>query len=541
MDMHNGLNISTIDLSIIVVYLAGVLALGLWVVRHQKMTAGNYFLAGRSLNWAFVGAALFASNISTIHMVGLAAAGFSDGIVQGNFEWLAPFLLILLGLVFAPFYFKNRISTLPEFLERRYNGIARSLLAFLALLGALFMHIGISLYAGAVVFENYFGIDMWISILLIAGITALYTILGGLKSVVFTETAQTVILIFGGLVLAVMAVLALGDHGIHSLSDLRSAVKPGQLTLLRSYESSPKLPWYSILLGYPVIGIWYWCADQTIVQRVLGARSLEDARKGPIFAGFIKILTVFMMVIPGIIAYALFRTEIKDPNDTLPVLIVRLLPVGFIGILSAALLSALMSTIAAALNSSATLVSVDIVQRLRPHTTDRQQVRIGRWTAAAVMLLAIAWSPMIGRFISIFDAINQILAVLSPPIATVFLLGVFWRRGNAQGAVTAIVAGSLLGILAFMLDFPVFGHEKLISEGLHIPYMLQSFYLFVISSIIFVTVSLATAPPPEEKIATTTLSSPLAFLKGPLTGVGDPRILSVILVAILVGLYVVFR
>jgi SSS family solute:Na+ symporter len=505
------------------------------------MTAGNYFLAGRSLNWVYVGAALFASNISTIHMVGLAAAGFSDGIVQGNFEWLAPFLLILLGLVFAPFYFKNRISTLPEFLERRYNGLARSLLAFLALMGALFMHIGISLYAGAVVFENYFGIDMWISILMIAGITALYTIMGGLKSVVFTETAQTVILIFGGLVLAVMAVLALGHHGIHSLADLRAAVKPGQLTLLRSYESSPKLPWYSILLGYPVIGIWYWCADQTIVQRVLGARSLDDARRGPVFAGFIKILTVFMMVIPGIIAYALFRTEINDPNDTLPVLIIRLLPVGFIGLLSAALLSALMSTIAAALNSSATLVSVDIVQRLRPGITDRQQVRIGRWTAAVVMVLAIAWSPMIGRFISIFDAINQILAVLSPPIATVFLLGVFWRRGNAPGAVTAIIAGSLLGIGAFVLDFPVVGDVKLISEGLHIPYMLQSFLLFVISSVIFVTVSLATAPPPQEKIATTTLESPLAFLKGKITGISDPRILSLILMAILVVLYIIFE
>lgn len=539
--MHSRLQISTIDLTIILIYLAGVLLLGLWVVRKQKMTAGNYFLAGRSLNWAFVGAALFASNISTIHMVGLAAAGYSDGIVQGNFEWLAPFLLILLGLVFAPFYFKNRISTLPEFLEKRYNGLARSLLAFMALMGALFMHIGISLYAGAVVFQDYFGINMWISILMIAGITAAYTILGGLKSVVFTETAQTVILIIGGLVLAVMAVLALGDHGIHSLAQLRDAVKPGQLTLLRSYESSPKLPWYSLLLGYPVIGIWYWCADQTIVQRVLGARSLDDARRGPVFAGFIKLLTVFMMVIPGIIAYAIFRTDIKHPNDTLPVLITKLLPVGFIGLLSAALLSALMSTIAAALNSSATLVSVDIVKRIRPETSDRKQVRIGRWTAAVVMLLAIAWSPMIGKFISIFDAINQILAVLSPPIATVFLLGVFWKRGNAAGAVAAIIGGFILGVLAFVIDFPMFGEVKVISEGLHIPYMLQSFLLFVISSLIFIGVSLATGPPPAEKIATTTLDSPLAFLKGRVTGIGDPRILSLILIAILIGLYIIFK
>jgi len=418
------MKIPFLDLIIIVVYLLGILATGILVVRKQKMTSNNYFLAGRSLNWVLVGAALFASNISTIHLVGLASAGFQDGIVQGNFEWMATFILILLGLIFAPFYFRNKISTLPEFLEKRYSPLSRGLLAFLAIMGALFMHIGISLYAGAVVFENFFGINIWISIFLISGITAIYTVIGGLKSVVVTETIQTVILISGAAVMAILAVMALPEHGIHSLADLKSAVKPDQLVLLRSAESSPKLPWYSILLGYPIIGLWYWCADQTIVQRVLGAKSLKDAQIGPIFAGFIKILPVFIMVIPGILAYVLFGDIIKDPNDALPTLITELLPTGLKGLLSAALLAALMSTIAAALNSSATLVSVDIVKRLRPETTDRKMVVIGRWTAAIVMVLAIAWSPMIERFISIFDAINEILAVLSPPIAVVFFWGV---------------------------------------------------------------------------------------------------------------------
>jgi len=536
------MKIPTLDLIIIIVYLLGILLAGVWGLRRKKMTSESYFLAGRSLKWPMIGAALFASNISTIHLVGLASAGFEDGMVQGNFEWMATFILILLGLVFAPFYFKNKISTLPEFLEKRYNGTARSLLAFLALVGALFMHIGISLYAGAVVFENFFGINIWVSIILISVITSIYTVLGGLKSVVITETIQTVILLLGATTMAIIAVMTLPDVGINSLTELKAALKPDQLVLLRSAESSPKLPWYSILLGYPVIGIWYWCADQTIVQRVLGAKTLKDAQIGPIFAGFIKILPVFIMVVPGILAYALFGDIIKTPNDTLPVLITELLPTGLRGILAAALLAALMSTIAAALNSSATLVSVDIVKRLRPNTSDKKMVRIGQWTAAIVMVLAIAWSPIVEKFISIFDAINEILAVLSPPIAVVFVFGVFWKRGNEQAAVAAIFSGIVLGLTTFLVDFPVYGDVKLITQLWGIPYMMQSWWLFVIISIIYVVVSLLTPPPRPEQIDNYTLDKPLSFLtKGKITGIADPRILSLILVIIMAILYVIFR
>ncbi len=535
------IGIPVLDLVIIIAYLLGILMIGVLVVRKLKMTSNAYFLAGRSLNWPLIGAALFASNISTIHMVGLASAGFEDGLVQGNFEWMAAFLLIILGLIFAPFYFNNKISTLPEFLEKRYSGTARSLLAFLAIMGALFMHIGISLYAGAVVFENFFGISVWLSIIIISVITSIYTILGGLKAVVVTETLQTIILIIGATTMVVIAIFALPDKGITSLAELKAALKPGQLDLLRSYESNPKLPWYAIMLGYPVLGLWYWCADQTIVQRVLGARSLTDAQIGPIFAGFIKILPVFIMVVPGILAYVLFGDIITDPNDTLPTLITELLPTGLIGLLSAALLSALMSTIAAALNSSATLVSVDIVKRLWPGTSDRRQVRIGRWTAGIVMLLAIAWSPMVARFISIFDAINEILAVLSPPIATVFLLGVLWKRGNRQAAETTIITGFILGVIVFLVDFPAFGDMKLITDGLRTPYMLQAFGLFVICCIVYVIVSLLTPKPAPEQIKDLTLESPGAFItKGRITGITDPRILAGLLFMVMIGLYVIF-
>ena len=362
------LNINNIDLVIICVYLVAILLIGIFSVRLKKLTGEGYFLAGRGLGWVMVGAALFASNISTIHLVGLSASGFNEGFVWGNFEWMASVTLILLGLVFAPFYFKSRISTLPEFLEKRYNSTARSIMAFIAIIGALFVHIGMSLYAGAVVFHAFFGINVITSIVVISVITAIYTVLGGLKAVVVTETIQAVILIVGAIILTCFAIAALPDHGVTTLAELKAQLKPGQMSMLHSRESlrslgeggfESGLTWYACLLGYPINGLWYWCSDQTIVQRVLGAKSMHAAQMGPIFAGFLKILPVFILVFPGVIAFVLFRDIIgTDANQTFPVLIDQLLPTGLKGIMAAALLAALMSTIAAALNSSATLVAL---------------------------------------------------------------------------------------------------------------------------------------------------------------------------------------
>ncbi len=368
----------------------------------MKLSSQGYFLAGRSLKWGMVGAALFASNISTIHLVGLAASGYNEGLVWGNFEWMATFTLILLGLVFAPFYFKSKISTLPEFMERRYSPAARMFLAFMAILGALFIHIGMSLYAGAAVFKQFFGIDVVTSIVIISVITAIYTILGGLKAVVVTETIQTFILIIGAVAVTLFAIFALPDHGIHSLAQFKEAVRPGQLSMIQTSNSSG-LAWYAVLLGYPILGIWYWCSDQTIVQRVLGAKTLKDAQRGPLLAGLLKILPVFIMVLPGVMGYVLFKDIIgADSNQTLPVLINQLIPTGLKGLISAGLLAALMSTIAAALNSSATLVAVDIAKRFKPALSDEKQVRIGRISAVVVMLLAIVWSTQGGRYGRIF-------------------------------------------------------------------------------------------------------------------------------------------
>ena len=536
------LAIPVLDLAVITVYLIGILVAGILSVRKLKLTSQVYFLAGRSLSWGYIGAALFAANISTIHMVGLAASGYTNGLVWGNFEWMATFTLILLGLVFAPFYFKSKISTLPEFLEKRYGPGARIFLAFMAIMGALFIHIGMSLYAGAAVFRQFFGIDVVSSILIISAITAIYTVLGGLKAVVVTETIQTVIFVLGAATLTVFAILALPGHGIHSLAQLKAAVKPGQFSMLQAH-SSAGLPWYAVFLGYPILGVWYWCTDQTIVQRVLGARTQMDAQRGPLFAGLLKITPVFIMVFPGVLGYVLFRDIIgADSNQTLPVLIIQLIPTGIKGLISAALLAALMSTIAAALNSTGTLVAVDIIKRLQPEISDEKQVRIGRISSIVVMLLAMAWSTQGGRYSSIFEAINTIAAYLAPPITTVFLWGVFWRRGTKQAALTTLITGFSLGLVSFLVDLPVIGTEKIISHKLGIPFMMQAWWMFCLCSAIFVAVSLLTPKPDSRNIEGLTWKSPLQVIaEGQLKGIGDPRVLAGFLLMAMIILYAIFR
>lgn len=539
---NSGLRIPAADLAIIVAYMIGILVVGVLSVRRQKMTGEVYFLAGRSLGWVMIGAALFASNISTIHLVGLAASGYNEGLVWGNFEWMAAFTLVALSLFFAPFYFRNRIETLPEYLERRFNAAARSFLAFMAILGALFIHIGMSLYAGATVFEQFFGIDVLTSILIISAVTGIYTVLGGLKAVVVTEAIQTILLVGGSILVTFLAVAALPEHGISTMAEFEARLRPQQLSMVWT-DNSVGLAWYSVLLGYPVLGIWYWCTDQTIVQRVLAARSERDAQIGPLFAGFIKVLPVFILVMPGVVGYVLYGEEIgQNANQVLPVLIQELVPTGLRGLISAGLLAALMSTIAAALNSCATLFAVDIVARVRPGTSDASQVRIGRWSAVAVMLLAMLWSTQGDKFSSIFEAVQEIGSALAPAITTVFLWGVFWRRGTSQAAVATLVFGFLMGAAAFVLDFKDAAGYKLITDGWGIPFMLQAFLMTMICSAVFYAVSKATPPPPKEKIDGLTWRNPLAALTRPWTSPGvDPRRLAVLLCGTIVVLYWLFR
>jgi len=536
----NNISIPTFDLIIILAYLLIIIVIGILSAKRKKVSSEGFFLAGRSLNWAMIGAALFAANISTIHMVGLAANGFKDGIVWGNFEWMATFLLIFLALFFAPFYFRNKISTLPEFLEKRYGPNSRSFFAFVVIITALFSHIGISLYAGAVVLKTFFGIDIMVSIIVISFITTLYSILGGLKAIVVIETFQSVILIGGAALLTILSFNLLQDQGIHSMAELKAVLKPGQLDILQTGKTSI-LPWYAILLGYPVLGIYYWCADQTIVQKVLGAKTMTDAQNGPLFAGFLKILPVFIMVFPGILAYALFSDQIADPNDTLMVLISNVLPSGLMGLMTAALLAALMSTISAGLNSVGTLVSLDIVKRIRPSTPDKIVLRAGRITSLVVILLAISWSPLIGRFESIFDAISIVLSMLSPPVASVFVMGILSTRGNDRVALSTMIFGLAAGTIVFCLDFDPISGSKLITDGLGIPFLMQAWWLFVLCIVFFFIKSVFSKPRPMAEIQHLIFTKEdFRGFRSRITSIKDPRIWTGILLIIMIFLYIYF-
>jgi SSS family solute:Na+ symporter len=538
------LNIAPIDLGIVLVYLIGIVVIGIMSTRRQKMNSENYFLAGRGLGWMSIGAALFASNISTSHLTGLAADGSRLGLVAGNWEWMASFTLILLALIFAPFYFRTKISTLPEFLEKRYDSRSRTFLAFMGIIGALFIHIGISLYAGAIVFQNFFGLNVYVSILVISVITTIYTVAGGLKAVVVTENVQAVILISGSCILTALAIMAVRDTGISSIEELKMALKPDQFKMLLSADSeigrSEGYTWYAFFLGYPVLGIWYWCTDQTIVQRVLGARTERDAQLGPLFAGVLKILPAFIIILPGTLAYVLFKDQIVNPNDTLPVLINELLPVGLKGIFAAALLAALMSTIAAALNSCSSLVAVDILQRLKPDVSDERMVKVGRYTAVVVMVLAILWSTQGGKFDSIFQAINDLAAAIAPPISAVFLLGIFWRRGTKEAAFYTLISGFLLGVSLFILDFESISGAKYITNGLGIHFLMRSWWVFCLCCIFFIVISYLTPAPDQDQIVKLTWNGPKEIFKDRILRWDDVRILAGVLMCFMVILYLIF-
>jgi SSS family solute:Na+ symporter len=561
--------ISGLDLTVIITYLIGIMIIGIWVGYRKHASSQQYFLAGKSLGWFSIGAALFASNISTIHLVGLAASGHEVGLVIGNFEWMASFCLIILGLVFAPFYFKSRISTLPEYLEKRYSAEARTFLAFVAIAGALLIHIGISLFAGAKLFESFLGVPVIYSILIISVVTVIYTVLGGLKAVVVTETIQTFLLLGGAILVTVLGIKILPELGINNLGDFNAEIKSDQMSMIHSIRDEAghlnKYSWLAVLLGYPILGIWYWNSDQTIVQRVLGAKSHLAAQNGPLFAGFLKILPVFLMVFPGIIGYLMYKNGIIDVfnansgkvdyNLTLPAMINYLVPPGIKGLLAAGLLAALMSTIAAALNSCATLISVDVIKRIKPDTTDEKQVKFGRISAGVIMVLAILWSTQGEQFETIFEAINKIPMIFAPAVTTVFLAGVFWRRGTNRAALTTFIVGCSVGLVYFIIDMPSVGKALLSNpganfgglvtdpiQGLGIPFMLVGPILCAMCIAIYVGVSLSTLPPAPEKLENTCWDHPLqAITQGRLTGLGDPRSISIILMVTMIVLYFFLR
>jgi solute:Na+ symporter, SSS family len=560
--------ISPIDAIVIAVYLVGITAFGIKVGYQRKATSQQYFLANKSLGWFTVGAAVFTSNISTIHLVGYAAGGARDGLVIGNFEWMACFILILLALMFAPFYINSGVATLPEFMERRYCPAARTFLAVIGILGALLIHIGISLFAAAKVFETLLGVPMFATIIVLSLFTVTYAALGGLKAVVMTESIQVVLLLGGAVLITIMGLRALPGVGVHDLAGFRHAVAPGQLHMLQpimdGHGHLNEFSWLAVLLGYPVLGIWYWCADQTHVQRVLGAHTLKDGQNGALFAGFLKLSPVFLMVFPGVIGYVLWQRGAihlanvaghPDYNTMLPLLIQYLIPVGVRGLIAASLAAALMSCMAAALNSCATLISIDVARRMKPEATDAQVVRVGRITTGVIMVLAMLWSTQGDQFGTIFEAVNKIPMTFAPAVTTVFVLGVLWKRGTRQAAMATLYFGTLIGVIYFLVDLPSTGRwflppSRLTDfggfvtdpvQGLGIPFMLAGPIIAVVCVAIYVLTSLLTPAMDQAEVAKVCWDHPLAFLRGPVTALSDPRLISSLLLVTVGVCYYLLR
>lgn len=546
--------LKSLDLSITILYILGILVIGLWAgISHRRKSkanaAGEYFLAGKTLKWPAIGLALFATNISTVHLVSLAQSGFDSGLLNGNFEWMAAFTLILLSLFFVPFYIKSGVATLPDFLEKRYDRSSRDWLAIISVVSAIIIHIAFSMLAGGIVLKTLFGLNMYVSVIVICIITAIYTIIGGLKAVVVTESIQTVVLLTGAFIISYAAFHKMGGWG--PMTDvLKSKGELDKLSMMRPHGDSSGMPWYTVFLGYPILGIWYWCADQTIVQRVLGAKDENHARVGPLFCGFIKILPVFIFVLPGLLAYTLSQSGHLDVSSLglddkgnvnskgiYTLMITQLLPSGLIGILVAALLSGLMSQVSGALNSISTMVSYDMYQRYRPEASDKQLIRIGKISAGIAMVFSLALLPLLDRYESIFSGINDVIAHIAPPITCVFLLGVFWKGASAQSAKLTLWIGSALGVVVFVINkmFP----ETLIG---HIPFMMMAFYLFC--TCVIIQVSFSYIYPVKHTAESSQLywKSPWEPLQGTAwKGIGNYKVLSCLLLLVTGILYYIFR
>jgi SSS family solute:Na+ symporter len=545
--------IAPLDTVIIVVYLLGVVGLGLYAGHLMKRRSSSgesrdYFLAGGTLRWPMIGLALFATNISCVHLVSLAQSGFDTGLLNGNFEWMAAFTLILLSLFFAPFYIQSRVATLPDFLEKRYNRRCRDMLAVFSLVSAVVIHIGFSFLTGGIVIRDIFGVDLYVSIIVIASLTALYTIVGGLLAVVLTEAIQTIVLITGAAIITWIAYDKMGGWDA-MVASLESSGNSDKLSMLRPHGDPSGMPWYAILLGYPVLGIWYWCADQTIVQRVLGAKDENHARVGPLFAGFIKIIPVFIFVLPGLLAFTLASTGkldlsaltdsdgAVDSKGIYTAMITQLLPVGLKGIVIAALLAALMSTVSGALNSISTLTAFDLFKRFRPTTSDHQLVLVGRIAAAVALVLAISLVPILVKAPSIFDALNTIIAHIAAPVTCVFTLGVFWKRANAFSAQWTMVIGAVTGVVIYAINA-----FEVNTPFADIPFMMMAFYLLVYCVIIQVALTLLSGKPVPSESRALCWDSPLQPLRAPgWPGLGNYKFLSLALVVIMAVLYWSFR
>ena len=493
--------LATLDWAVIGLYFVLVFGVAIWATMRERTgheTSTDYFLAGRDAGWFLVGGSLFASNIGSEHLVGLAGTGAASGVAVAQFEILASLILLLLGWLFVPFYLASGVYTMPEFLQRRYSEGARWYLAVISIIGYVLTKISVTIAAGGIVFQALMGIDFWTGALVVVVVTGVYTIFGGLRAVLYTDLLQMFVLIGGAVAVMVLGLNALGGWGA-----MTEAVGPSFLSVWRP-ASDPDFPWTGILFGAPILGVWYWCTDQFIVQRVLAAHNVSHARRGTLFAGYLKLLPLFIFVIPGVIAYALAeqgRLDLAEPDQALPTLIGVLLPVGLRGLVVAGLLAALMSSLSSVFNSTSTLITLDVYKRLRPQASERQLVLFGQSATAVLVGVGLLWIPLM-QLISgqLYQYLQSVQAYISPPIAAVFLIGLLWRRVNAKGAMAALLTGFVLGMGRLVAELGKASLDGLLFAYADMNFLHFAIVLFVVCTAVLIVVSLLTPPPPDEKV-----------------------------------------
>ena len=537
--------LAILDWVIIFIYFAIILFVAWKVTNQQKQNSDEYFLAGRNLSWFVVGASIFASNIGSEHLVGLAGSGATDGVAMAHYE-LHAWCLLILGWVMAPFYIRSKVFTMPEFLEKRFSSTARWLLSLISLVAYVLTKVAVGIFAGGIVFGvllpdlNFLGLDsFWLGSIIIIVFTGLYTVLGGLKAVAYTEAIQTVVLIFGSILVTFFGLQALGGW-----SKLRTVLGSEMFNLWRplvpdgmtgtwspiknenvmAWYFNSDYPWLGMLFAAPIIGLWYWCTDQYIVQRLLGSSNLSEARKGTIAAAFLKLLPVFIFIIPGMICIALAKTGkidmisnvLLDSNgetinenaqQAFPLLVSAVLPIGIRGVVVAGLLAALMSSLAGVFNASSTLFTMDFYSKLKPKSSQEELVKVGRIATIIMIFIGLMWIPVIQGSRGLYNYLQSVQGYLAPPIFTVFFFGVANKRLNAKGCLYALTIGFIMGLFRLAVDTPVsLMSDFSYKEGTffwvvnNIFFQYYSLLIFIVSAITMVVVSYFTEEPDKKSI-----------------------------------------
>jgi SSS family solute:Na+ symporter len=538
--------LATLDWVIIGGYFFLIGWLAWWVIRQKTDTPDDYFLAGRHLGFMIVGASIFSSNIGSEHLVGLAGSGATDGVAMAHYE-LHAWCLLVLGWVMAPFFIRSKVFTMPEFLERRFSPLARTLLSGISLVAYILTKIAVGIFAGGIVFSvlmpelTFMGMNsFWIGSILVILFTGVYTVLGGLRAVAYTEALQTIVLTFGSLLVLIYGLQAIG--GWNQLVDIvgedmfnlwKPIVPAGmEATWLPVMEEdrmawyfNDNYPWLGMLFAAPIVGLWYWTTDQYIVQRALGAENITEARRGSIAAAFLKLLPVFIFIIPGIIAFALAESgqnamlqntlinaqgEVITQNAqaAFPMLVTEILPVGIRGIVVAGLLAALMSSLAGVFNASSTLFTMDFYRKFRPDSSEERLVWMGRIATVVMVIIGLLWIPVIQGSRGLYDYLQGVQSYLAPPIFVVFFLGIFFKRLNKEGCLAALFVGFFLGLFRLAIDTPVILIEGFnYTEGSFLWILNNTFFqyysvfIFLVTVAVMVGVSYMTKPPDYSKIS----------------------------------------